>query len=438
MLLLSGLLVQQVQALDLQTAWQQALRQDATWRAAQAQYEAGLQNRALGRAGLLPQVSMSASQTKVSGEQKEPFLKTTITQKLAYDSRSIVLQMRQPILNFARLGQYRRGNALADMAEANLLQAKQQLAVKVAENYFITLQNAEALNLVRARIRTLQNMVAQAEKLFAGGEGTVTDIDDARSRLALAKADELEAMDRLQVARQDLANIVGEMPSELAGLKPAFSLPPLQNGDERAWRERMQTSNPALQSRQLAVQAAQQQLAVARSGHLPTLDLVASRSKSESESVSTRNQQVTQNAVGLQLSVPLYAGGYVQADIRQAQANLEQTQADKESVENQLETEVARQFRGANSGETRVKALQEALQASERTLHSTEMGFKAGVRSRIDILNAEEQLYRVRVDLSQARLVHLLSRFRLLAAAGILADEDIASSSQYLGVPVSL
>ena len=170
-----------------------------------------------------------------------------------------------------------------------------------------------------------------------------------------------------------------------------------------------------------------------RAGHLPTVDVYASSGRSQSDSFSSINQEYRTRQLGVQVNIPIFSGGYTNAATTQAIANRERARNELEATVNKTHIEVTKQYSGTVSGLAKVQALELAVKSSEQALESTKMGFKAGMRSNVDILNAEEQLYTSRRDLAEAKYVYLLSRLRLKAAAGQLSEADMGEVDSYFG-----
>ena len=139
-----------------------------------------------------------------------------------------------------------------------------------------------------------------------------------------------------------------------------------------------------------------------------------------------------QTAVGLQFALPLYQGGVIQSRVREALSNLERARQDLENARRSAAFDTRQAFLGVTSGIAQVKALESAVVSSQSQLDSTRLGQEVGVRTGVDVLNAQQQLYSARRDLAQARYNYILSRLRLQAATGQLGDDDVARVSRWL------
>ena len=185
-----------------------------------------------------------------------------------------------------------------------------------------------------------------------------------------------------------------------------------------AWTERAEHSSPELQSLRAQLEVARQEIEKARSGHLPTLDAVAQWARTNSDNVTSVNSRYDNKIIGLQLSVPLYAGGYINSTVRQALATQERAQEMLEATRRDLGVRVHREFRGMTEGVLRIKALQQAVYSAEQAVLSNRKSFQAGSRTTLDVLNAEQQKTTAQRDLAQARYLYMVSRLRLQSLAG--------------------
>ena len=429
----SALTWAQTPVMDLKQVYQAALEQDASIRASRAATDAGRERLPQARAGLLPQLSASAGRSNNNLDTTSPNLlgnPVTTTDKYFSDNKN--LQFRQPLVNMQRWLQFQQAKSLVEEAEANLDRDLQNLVVRVAGAYFETLMADEQLDLILAQKKTYTTLVDAAQKGLAAGSGTRTDIDDAQSRLDMAKAQELEARQNQDLTRRQLQLLVNQPVGKIAKLNvSALKL----NGPEPAnldeWTQKAEASSPEIKALQARLAAAQREVSKAQAGHLPTLDAVAQWSNSGSENITRINSRYENKTLGLQLNIPLYSGGYVNSTIRQAVA--EQTRAEEslEALRRDLGVRVHKEYRGVSEGVMRVRALEQAVRSAEQMMKSTEMSLKAGSRTQLDVLNAQQQFTLTLRDLAQARYIYLISKVRLASLVGsdALASVDEVNAS---------
>ena len=416
----------QASALDFKQVYQAALEQDATIRASRAAADSGRERLPQARAGLLPQVSASAGRNFNSLDTTSPNILGELgTTNDRYFSDNKSVQLRQPVVNMQRWLQFEQAKSMVAETEATLDRDLQNLVVRVAGAYFEYLMSDEQLELVLAQKKMYTSLVDAAKKGIAAGSGTRTDIDDAQARLDMASAQELEARQNQDQTRRQLEVLINQPVATVAKLNvPALKLvgPVPASLDE--WTSRAEKNSPEIKAMQARLEAARREVSKSQAGHLPTLDAVAQWSNSGSENITRINSRYENKSIGLQLNVPLFSGGYVNSTIRQAVA--EQTRAEEtlEALRRDLGVRVHKEFRGVSEGVMRVRALEQAVRSAEQMMKSTRMSFKAGSRTQLDVLNAQQQYTMALRDLAQARFVYLMSKVKLASLAG---DDAVAS-----------
>ena len=304
-------------------------------------------------------------------------------------------------------------------ANAILEREVQNVAVRVSGAYFEALLTSEQLAVVMSQKTAYTSQLDAAKKRLAAGAGTRTDIDEAQAALDLNVAQELEARQNVDFTRRQLQTLVNQPVDALATLdagKLVLGLPVPHRLDD--WTDRAESSSPEIRSLKAQVETARFEVEKAEAGHYPTLDAVAQLSRNESDTVTSVNNRYTNKSIGLQLSVPLFAGGFVNSTIRQTLADKERAEQSLEALRRDLGVRVHREFRGVTEGVLKIRALEQAVRSTEQVALSNRRSFEAGSRTLNDTLNAEQQKAGAQRDLAQARYVYLISRVRLQALAG--------------------
>lgn len=305
--------------------------------------------------------------------------------------------------------------------------------VRVGEAYFEALLAHDQLALVLGQKETYATQLDAARKGLAAGSGTRTDVDEAQARLDMTIAQELEARQNVEFTSHRIAVLTGQGDATLAKLAVEKFTPvePVPASVD-AWIAQAEESSPELQSLRAQLEVARQEIEKARAGHLPTLDAVAQWARTNSDSVTSVNSRYDNKTIGLQLSVPLYSGGYVSSTVRQAVATQERTQEMLEASRRDLGVRVHREFRGMTEGVLRIKALQQAVYSAEQAVLSNRKSFQAGSRTMLDVLNAEQQKTVALRDLAQARYLYLVSRLRLESLSGADRQAIVAQVNHWL------
>lgn len=418
-------------AMNLQQAYDAALKNDPSYKMGFYDSEAGKENRIIGRAALLPNLSASYSGNRNRVDQTQIVGKNEILTHPQYISRSAAVQLRQPLFNMEGYARYRQGIAQSKEAEAKFELSADEVAVRVANAYFEALYAKDQLALVSAQRDAFNEHMKVNKRLFEKGEGTKTDMLEVQARLDLADAQVLEAQDAVVAARNTLEGLVGMEVDNLAPLAPNFHINRLSPGSFEEWRAIALENNPELKAARLTVEVYQQELKRTRAGHMPRLDLVATYSNNDAESIATYTQSTLNRSIGFQLNVPLYAGGQVSAASRQGVATVERYKAELEVRTSRTLVELRKAHSVVTSSMARVDALTKAVESGNLLLKATEQSIKGGVRINLDLLNAQQQMVTSERDLAQARYGYLLGILRLKAAAGTLTGADMTEVANY-------
>ena len=414
-------------AADLLQVYRDALANDAKFSAARAQYEAGQEKVVQGRAGLLPQIGLGADTTWNDADLK---LKGGVSNDYTYNSNGYGVQLTQPLFRWQNWMQFKQGELQTALADTQFGIARQDLVLRVAEAYFNVLNAQDALDAVTQLRTAAAEQLELAKTSFEVGTVTITDVHEAQSRFDLASAQEIAAQNQLEVARQTLAQVIGKQPEPLAGLREGVALQRPQPENIADWVAAAESGSFGVQAQQLAREIAAREVERARAGHLPTVDIVASHGVNNRPQPSTDRSEAT--TIGLQLNVPLYAGGRVSSVSREAAALRMKADADLEDARRSAALAARQSWLGVTSGMAQVKALEAARVSSLSALEANKLGYEVGVRINIDVLNAQTQLADTLQQLSRARYDTLLAQLRLKAAAGTLGEDDVAAINALL------
>lgn len=410
-------------ALDFKTAYEAALQHDATILAERAAAQAAQERLPQALSQRRPSLSLSAGQNRNHLEsQTANILGQRSVSERYYDSNNAALQLRQPLYRPAVLAQIKQARAQVQDADAVLDVNENDLLERVAQAYFDALLGQVQLDLASAQKTAFAAQLQSAQKGFAAGVGMRTDVDEAQARMDLAHAQVLQAQQALDLARRRLALLLGVPVAQLVQLADldtqrfAPSAPVPTSAEQ--WIALAEESSPQLQALRARLRAAQAEVDKAQAGHKPTLDVVATVSRSDSDSVTSINTVYKQKYVGVQLNVPLYSGGYVSSTVRQALAEVQRMQQTLEAAQRDLSNQVYEQFSAMTEGVLRIAALEQAVRSAQQALLSSQKSLQAGARTTVDVLNAEQQLTVAQRDLAQARYGYVLAHLKLQMLAG--------------------
>jgi protease secretion system outer membrane protein len=420
-------------AVGLEQAYQAALKNDPAYRMNFYEREYGKENAVLGRAGLLPSVSASWSGSRNVADQESPhpllgFMQTTHPR---YLSRSSVVQLRQSLFSMDAIARYRQGKVQANQADAAFEAGTNEVAIRVVSAYCDALFADDQLALARVQRDMYLEQQKVNQRLFEKGEGTKTDMLETKARLDLAEAILVESEDNAVAQRQTLAGVIGMDPGQLDKLSDYFRVGELKIGTFEEWQARTLKDNRELAAARLAVENARLEISKNKAGHLPRVDLIASYSKGDSETLNTYNTSSVNRTLGVQVNIPLYAGGAISATTRQAAAGYERAKSELDVRTNKILVDLRRAHSLVESSAHKIDALMKAVESNKELMKATEQSIKGGVRINLDLLNAQQQLFSSQRDLAQARYTYLISLLKLRAAAAIIGDSDIREIGAY-------
>ncbi|HYC42475.1 MAG TPA: TolC family outer membrane protein [Noviherbaspirillum sp.] len=429
-LLAGSFLSLNAQALDLIQVYREALANDAPFASARAQLTAGQERSTQGRAGLLPTVGVGGSYNRNDLESNS----SGITTNRDFTSRGYTVSLSQPLFRLANWEQYQQGKLSVALSEAQFAQSQQDLILRVSQAYFEVLASQDALATVQAQKAAITEQLASAKRNFEVGTATITDTHEAQARYDLVIAQEFAALNDLEIRRTALQQIIGKPAGALATLRPGVKLTPPEPAIVDNWVQSAEQQNFGVIGQQLALEIAQREIKKNRAGHYPTVDLVASRSHTNqtASALSPTGSVSDNNVVGVQWSIPLFAGFAVDSRVREAIALEDKTRSDLENARRVAAQGARQAFLGVNAGLAQVRALEAAEISSTSALDSNRLGYQVGVRINIDVLNAQQQLFSTRRDLSKARYDTIMNGLRLKAAAGTLKEDDLVQVNALL------
>ncbi len=427
--LLSTLFVSaSLHAADLMQIYRAAQENDPNFAAAKATRDAGIEKRPQGLAGLLPVLGASGSSTWNEVDIKNG----SLNNRSNYNSNGYTVTLSQPLFRWQNWANYGQGKLLAAQAEANFIQARQDLILRTSQAYFDLLYAQENLLAVQANKIAISQQLEQAKKNFEVGTATITDTHEAQARFDLASAQEIAAESELEVRRRALQAIIAKEPGPLAPPRADAAPSPPQPAAMDKWVDAAESGAVSVQVQQAALEIAEKEVQKQRAGHLPTVDLVASTGKSRTLSAIGTLPETNFSNVGVQVNIPLFQGGYVMSKDREAVANRRAAESQLEAAKRAAVLAARQYYLGVVNGVAQIKALEAGLASSRLALESNRLGYEVGVRINIDVLNAEQQVYSTRRDLAKAKYDTLMAQLRLKAAVGALGDEDVAKINTLL------
>ena len=418
---------------DLMDVYREAQRNDPTVAAARANWEATQERVPQARAGLLPNVTLSAStNANYFGTNLDSDPHVSVNRNFGFGG--LTVSASQPLYRYANTVAYSQAVEQVRQADYTLESAKQDLILRVATAYFDVLLAQFNVELAESQKAAVSEQLAQAKRNFEVGVATITDTNEAQAKYDSIVAQEISARNELENRRTALRAITGRFPTDLKRLGSGFepTLPSPNTLD--AWVDRALADNLAVRVAQYNADIATLEIERQRAGRLPTLDLVASANAQGFNASVNANAPGEQHqvAIGLALTIPLYQGGFVDSRVSEALALQENARQNLEVARRNALFTAQTGFSGVRSAAASVKAFEQALVSAQTAYESNRTGQEVGVRTNLDVLNTQQNVFQTRRDLAQAYFNYLVGVLRLKAAVGSLSEQDLEDVNRRL------
>lgn len=377
----------------------------------------------------LPEIGLSANADKVWTESS--------SLRFGGDSESVdrgyTLSLIQPVYRRENFVQDRQADIAISGAAAQYLLAEQELIVRVADAYFGVLAAKDDLRFAEAEREAISKQLEEAEQRFEVGLTTITDVTEAQAAFDIANSSVIAAENALANSQELLRETTGQYPDNLSPLEKDTPLVRPEPEDIQQWSDTALVTNPALQVVGSDVDFARENIELQRSGHYPSLDIVAQKNyTSQSDSNLSGGNQTHQELVGLQFNLPIYAGGAVSSRTREAGFRLDEVMQTEEQQRRAVMRQTREAYNSVLSGISQVQALEQAVRSNEKALEATQAGFEVGTRTTVDVLNARQELFSARRDYARARYQYIVNSLRLKQAAGIVTVNDLQQINTWL------
>jgi outer membrane protein len=428
-------------AVDLVGVHDLALKSDPRLQAAEYRRQATAENKTQAWANMLPQLGAGATWTR--GDSTTSFgIPGVDDVEQDKERRNYDISLQQSLYRQANYEQLDVARGQITQADAIYQIAFQDFLLRVSQGYFLVLTLIDGVTFAEAEEKALQRQFEQAEQRFEVGLTAVTDVHEARASYDNARARAIVARNDLADAKEALKELTGKYFEEYDALQEVLPLVEPDPPDAEEWVQMALSNNPAVLSSRAAVDIADSNMRLARSGHFPTLDLVASYSDFKDskrlftddvgQPVGTTSLGVDDTTIQLLFNVPIYQGGRVSSQTRQARFLLDATGQDLDDVQRAAVREAQNSYRAVLAGIQEVQAFEQAQISAESALEATQAGFEVGTRTIVDVLIAEQRRFQAQRDNSVARHAYIVRHLRLKSVAGLLSSEDLRVINQLL------
>ncbi len=423
------------QAENLLQVYQQARTSNPELRKSAADRDAAFEKINEARSPLLPQLGLGADYTYTNGFRDSNGVDSNVT--------SGSLQLTQSLFDMSKWRNLSLQEKSAGIQDVTYQTDQQTLILNTATAYFNVLSAIDSLSFTEAQKQAIYRQLDQTTQRFNVGLVAITDVQNARSQYDTVLANEVTARNNLDNAVEALRQVTGNYYPELSSLNVDSFKTDKPQGVSSLLKEAENRNLSLLQAR-LSQDLAREQIRLAQDGHLPTLDLTASTgvsntsySGSKTNSGNFNDTDAGQNKVGLSFSLPLYQGGMVNSQVKQAQYNFVGASEQLESAHRSVVQTVRSSFNNVNASISSINAYKQAVISAQSSLDAMEAGYSVGTRTIVDVLDATTTLYNAKQQLSSARYNYLINQLNIKNALGTLNEQDLLALNNTLGKPVS-
>ncbi|HET9046768.1 MAG TPA: TolC family outer membrane protein [Casimicrobiaceae bacterium] len=419
---------------DLLQIYREAQLNDPTLAAARASWDATQELAPQARAGLLPTLSAAASANANNFSEK---IRSDPPQEINnrnFGIGQLSVSASQPLYRVQNKVAYDQAKQQVAQADYTLSSAQQDLILRVAVAYFDVLLAEFNVELADSQKAAVSEQLAQAKRNFEVGVATITDTNEAQAKYDSIVAQEISARNDLDNKRTALRAIIGRAPPPLKRVGRGFD-PALPNPNSADyWVDKALAENLAVKIAAYNVDIATLEIDRQKAGHLPTLDLVGSYQYQGGSGATNFSSgfDFRQGQIGVQLNVPIYQGGFVDSKVRQAIALQDNARQNLEVARRAALFNAQTGFAGVNSAAASVKAFEQAAASAQVAYESNRLGQEVGVRTNLDVLNTQQNVYQARRDVAQAYFNYLIGVLRLRAAVGTLTEQDLEEINRRL------
>lgn len=416
---------------DLMDIYRQALQSDPTFKQAIAQHLSSREALPQGIAVILPNLSLAANTMGNKTSTSAPLPEASGTDH--FNTHGYTLTLTQPVVNFSYWLRALQAGAIVKQANATFGAAAQDLILRVANAYFAVLQSEDDLQFIRAEKKATAKQLDQAKQRYDVGLEAITTVYEAQASYDSTVAQEIAAENSLNTSHEELREITGQYYPQLAKLKQDLPLLKPQPHDSEQWVAAANKQNLTLQAARYGVDSARQNVKANYANHLPIINAIGTYEDAQGFSQNAGGTTDTETStIGLQLSVPLFQGGLVTSQTRQARYNYQATAAGMDATYRNVVASTREQYNNVIAGISKIKADKQAVLSNQSSLESTNEAYRVGTRTIVDVLLAQENLLQARRVYAQDQYAYLISTLTLKQMAGTLNENDLKQINTWL------
>ncbi len=420
---------QMAQAEDLLTVYEQALQADPELQSAKVKIDIGAAQKGQALGQMLPQVSASGNWS----ENRQTNIGERQTQSSSFKGTRYYVSLNQSLVDFAKFWEWRRASKVEDQYAAEAIEAHNQLMFNVVERYFNELEAEDQLYFAKTEKLAVQKQLEQVQKQYDKQMLKITDLYAVEARLDQIIAAEILAESKRVTAQQSLRELTGVNPAELSKLRDVVDYQEIA-GDLQQWIDMAQSQNPAISAKQIAIEAAKNNVTVQQSKFLPVADLQLNYYDTNTgfQNINLGGATVQTEVAALNVTVPIFSGGTTTHQMFEAKHRLQLSRNDNEAAIRAITKETSDAFLSANANARHIKAAQKALDSASKSREAMERGFSYGVVTISDVIKAQQDEFSAKKDFSQAKYNYIKNRIRFMHAIGSIAEENLQEINGWL------
>lgn len=413
-----------VYALDLVEAYGKAKANDPEYLSVLYDYRASLTLPQQAASKVLPQVYYSYSISNYRFIQNRGIYSD-------YTAEQNTISLRQAIFDLPSIIEIKQADLRTKAAEARLRNAEQNLIRRLCEAYFDFLYSEQYVKVIREEKKAIEAQLNLAKKLFEAGEATLTDVHDAEARLYDVVFRETEAEKLYYSKKRNLGRIIGEEPTKISVLIDKLEPENIVPSEPEGWIEIAKSENPFLKIYKIQKEVAEDELRKQKAQWLPSLSLFSGYSRTNTRDF-LEVKPLSYLTLGIQVNWNILSGGYITAKIKEATERLLQADKEYEKAFSDVSQGVVESFFGVKSSYSGILSSLSQVKAYELALDSTKKGYEAGIRTFVDILNAESALYRSKGNFVRSNHEYIKALINLYFYGGTLSEMHVSKINNWL------
>ena len=421
---LTALITMNCFSADLVSIYSLAERNDPTYQQEISIHRVVIESKPQALSKLLPSINLSGNTKRNAQDITTSGASFGSDGEIDFNSHGYSLNITQPLFRRDSFIALEQADSRIRESGVKLAKAQQDLIINVSENYFNVLTSLDNLEFAKIEVKSLSRQLEQANQRFEVGLSAITDVQEAQAGYDLAIAQEIQAINTVDNAKEKIRELTGEYIDEFDNLSEKIILVKPSPEEIESWTQLAIEQNLDVSAANFALETARKEIKKQSAGHLPTVDIVASHGY-DSTGGRFGSTRMDRSEIGLELNIPIYSGGLVSSKTREAYENYNQSMHYLEKARRTAQRNTREAYLGVISGISQVNALKQAVVSSETALLATEAGFEVGTRTAVDIVASQRTTSKARRDYSDAKYNYILNTLKLKQAAGTLSPDDL-------------